>query len=93
MADVSFTERTIRIVDSKSEEGRRLIAIPASLVDELERHYQHTDYRGMDERVLCASNGGRWWVDQYGKAFRKALKSAGIDKTPRRLHDARATVR
>jgi integrase len=38
--DVSLTEATLRVVESKSEEGERLIAIPPTLVDVLERRYQ-----------------------------------------------------
>jgi integrase len=87
--DVNMLEATLRVVDSKSEEGRRLIAIPQALVDELERHYQLTVFKGMNERVFCSATGGRWWVDEYGTAFRNALKAAGIDKRPRRLHDGR----
>lgn len=87
--EVSFTERTLRVADSKSESGRRLVAIPPLLLDELERHYQRTKFKGDDERVFASRTGGKWWVERYGPAFKKALKTAGVAKQPRRLHDAR----
>jgi len=90
--DVSLTERTLRVVKSKSESGRRLVAIPPTLALELEQHYQRTTFKGDDERVFTSRTGGMYWVERYGGprgAFRKALKAAGVDKQPRRLHDAR----
>ena len=36
---VNLVEQTLRGVESKSEEGERLIALPRSLAAELERHY------------------------------------------------------
>jgi integrase/recombinase XerD len=86
--DVNMPDATLRVVDSKSEEGRRLIAIPQALVDELERHYQRTVFKGDDERVFTTRACGKWWVDQQGRAFREALAAASIDKRPPR-HDAR----
>jgi integrase/recombinase XerC len=87
--DVSLTERTLRVVDSKSEEGRRLVAIPSALALELEQHYRRTMFKADDERVFTSRTGGKWWVERYGTAFKKALAAAGVDKQPRRLHDAR----
>lgn len=87
--DVSLTERRLRVVDSKSEEGRRSVAVPPLLLEELERHYQRTTFKGYDERVFTSSTGGKYWVERYGPAFKKALVAAGVEKQPRRLHDAR----
>ncbi len=87
--DVSLTERTLRVADSKSESGRRLVAIPPQLTAELEQHYRRTVFKGDDERVFTARTGGPYWVERYSPAFKKALKAAGVAKEPRRLHDAR----
>jgi integrase/recombinase XerC len=87
--DVSLTERTLRIVDSKSESGRRLVAIPPTLAVELEQHYGRTTFKGDDERVFTSRSGGKYWVERYGPAFKKALEAAEVDKRPRRLHDGR----
>ncbi|MFL5944590.1 MAG: hypothetical protein ACJ74D_07640 [Gaiellaceae bacterium] len=51
---------------------RRTLAIPPLLLDELERHYQRTTFKGDDERVFTSRTGGKWWVDRYGPAFKKA---------------------
>jgi integrase len=83
-----LTERRLRVVDSKSEEGRRSVAIPL-LLEELERHYQRTTFKGDDERVFTSRTGGKYWVERYGTAFKEALVAAGVEKQPRRLHDAR----
>jgi integrase len=86
--DVSLTERTIRVADSKTEKGRRLVAIPAVLAEELERHYQRTAFKGDGERVFCNAVGGKLDAGDYREAFHEALATAGVDKRPRPFHDA-----
>jgi integrase len=39
--------------------------------------------------VFTSRTGGKYWVERYGPAFKKALKAAGVTKQPRRLHDGR----
>ena len=46
-------------------------------------------FKGDDERVFTSRTGGKWWVERYAPAFKQALAAAGVDKQPRRLHDAR----
>src|SRR5262245_19256172 len=58
-------------------------------IDTSGRPVTNSGLQELENRVFCASNGGKWWVDQYGRAFRQALKAAGVSKRPRRLHDAR----
>jgi integrase len=87
--DVSLTERTLRIVESKSEDGRRLVGFGEALADELEQHYRRTTFKGDDERVFASGTGSKYWVDDYRPAFKKALAKAGIDRRVRPLHDAR----
>jgi integrase/recombinase XerD len=87
--DVSLTERTLRIVESKSEDGRRLVGFGEALADELEQHYRRTTFKGDDERVFVSGTGSKYWVDQYRTPFKKALAKAGIDRRVRPLHDAR----
>jgi integrase len=86
---VNLLEQTLRVVDAKSEEGWRLIAIPPTLVTALEERYQQTPFKGDEERVFTSRTGSNWWIDRYGPAFRKALAAAGVTKQPRRLHDGR----
>jgi hypothetical protein len=53
---VSLGEKRFRVVKSKA--GRRTIAIPPILLDELERHYQRTPFKADDDRVFCHARRG-----------------------------------
>jgi integrase len=86
--DVSLTERTLRIVESKSEDGRRLVGFGEALADELEQHYRRTTFKGDDERVFVSGNGSKYWTDGYRPAFKKALAKAGIDRRDDARHGA-----
>src|ERR687892_2137380 len=50
---VDLLEGTLRVEESKSEEGERLIALPVSLVDELAAHYAGSAYRSDDDYVFA----------------------------------------
>jgi integrase len=90
--DLSMLDRELRVTDSKSEDGRRLIAIPEALAEEFGRHYQLTGFKGDDERVFTTGTGGKAWTTAFSDAHRRALKSAGVAKTPRPTHDGRHEV-
>jgi len=86
---VNLVEGTLRVVESKSEEGERTIALPAVLVDELMAHYQASAYRSDSDYVFAHPTKGAaldagWFRDR----FLEALAVVGI--TDRiRLHDLR----
>jgi hypothetical protein len=74
---VSLGEKRFRVVKSKA--GRRTIAIPPILLDELERHYQRTPFKADDDRVFChARRGGVYSAEMWRPLFDTALKAAGI---------------
>jgi len=52
--DVDLVESVLRVVDSKTESGRRTIALPASLAEELWQHRRRSAFQGDDELVCCA---------------------------------------
>jgi integrase len=88
--DVSLIENTVRVSESKSEEGERLIALSPMLADELAAQYQRTAFKGDDELVFCHPKRGKpldpTW---YAGEFRAALVAAGITDYVRPFHDAR----
>ena len=86
---VNLVEGTLRVEESKSEEGERLIALPRTLVDELAAQYVSSPYRSDDDFVFAhPERGTRLDADWFRLAFRSALDAAGI--TGRiRLHDLR----
>lgn len=88
--DVSFTDRTLRVVESKSEEGERLIALAPALVGALEAHYGASAFRADSNFVFAHPERGTA-LDSYWYAieFRAALAAAGIDDYVRPFHDAR----
>jgi integrase len=88
---VSLSEATLRVVESKSEEGERLVALPATIVRELERHFADTNYRADSDYVFAHPtrgtrlDGSKW----YPAAFKAALEKAGITDRVRPFHDQR----
>jgi integrase len=88
--DVSLIESTVRVRESKSEDGERLIALSPTLVDALAEHYQRTAFKGDDELVFChPKRGTRLDPTWYADEFRAALTAAGITDYVRPFHDAR----
>jgi integrase len=88
--DVSLIENTIRVRESKSEEGERLIALSPTLADALAAHYQRTAFKGDDELAFChPKRGSSLDPTWYASEFRAALKAEGITDYVRPFHDAR----
>jgi integrase len=51
--DVSLVENVLRVVESKSEEGERAIALSPILADALADRYRRTAYKGDGDLVFC----------------------------------------
>lgn len=87
--NVNLVEGTLRVVESKSEEGERLIALPRPLVDELIDHYRGTVYRADTDYVFGhPQKGSAWDADWFRVRLDEALATVGI--TDRiRIHDLR----
>ena len=89
---MSLTEATLRVVESKSEEGERLLALAPALVDVLTRRYQATPYKGDADYVFAhPETGARPGADRYRDLLRKALAKADLPDRDRvrPFHDAR----
>lgn len=56
--DVDLLEGVLRVVDSKTEEGIRAIAIPPRLQAELVEHYKRTAFKRSGERIFCHPERG-----------------------------------
>jgi integrase len=90
---VNLVEGTLRVEESKSEEGERLIALPRSLVDELVAQYAATSYRADDDFVFChPDRGSKLDGDWYRGEFQDALAAAGVEGHVRTFHDMRHTA-
>jgi integrase len=91
--DVDLVENVLRVVDSKTEDGIRSIAIPPSLAEALWQHRRATAYQGDDELVFChPDRGSEYRAEPFAEQFRAALKSAGIVDHMRPFHDLRHTA-
>jgi integrase len=92
--DLNLLEGTLRVVESKSEEGERLIALPPTLTRELADHFSGSSYKADRDYVFAHPDRGtpletsKWYPDQ----FRKALAAAGITDYVRPHHDMRHTA-
>jgi integrase len=88
--DVDLVESVLRVRDSKSEEGERLVALSPTLAEELWQHRRRSVFEGDDERVSCHPKRGSM-IDHewYAGEFRAALKRAGITDYVRAFQGAR----
>jgi integrase len=90
---VSLVENTLRVVDSKSEHGRRSIAIPPGLAEALWQYRRGSAYQGENDFVFAhPRKGSRLDADWFGGQFRVAMKRAGIAGYIRPMHDLRHTM-
>jgi len=86
---VNLVEQTLRVVESKSEEGERLIALPRSLAAELERHHAASNYSADTDYVFGhPTKGSRLDGEWFRLEFAKAREAAGIEGCVR-IHDLR----
>jgi integrase len=93
VGDVDLVESVLRVRDSKSEDGRRSIAPPASLAEALWQHRRTTPYQGDERLVFCHPQRRTIYrAETFAAAFTKALAAAGVAKTPRPFHDLRHTA-
>jgi integrase len=91
-ADVDLIENVLRVRDSKSEDGRRTIALAGSLAEQLWRWRRLTDYAGDGERVFVSPAGGIYRAETFKDGLTAALAAAGVTKRPRPFHDLRHTA-
>jgi integrase len=90
---VDLLDGTVRVDESKSEEGERLIALPASLVKELAAHFAGSAYRSDDAFVFGhPERGSKLDHDWYRDRFVEALAAAGVEGRIRAFHDIRHTA-
>jgi len=90
---VNLVEQTLRVEESKSEEGERLIALPRSLVDALAEQFTSSPYRADEDFVFAHPERGtkpdaKW----YRGEFLSALAAAGVEGRIRAFHDMRHTA-
>lgn len=90
---VNLVEGTLRVDESKSEEGERLIALPRTLVDELAAQFTSSPYRSDDDYVFChPKRGSKLEAHWYHDRFQEALTAAGVEGHVRTFHDMRHTA-
>ena len=86
--DIDFIRNALRVVESKTDEGERWLALPQSLVNQLSewcQDKQPTDW------VFPSSLDNPFNADWYKNAFNRALAKAGITDHVRPFHDMRHT--
>ncbi len=87
---VNLLDATLRVEESKTEEGERLIALSPALADALAQHYAATKFKADDEYVFChPERGTKLEHEWYAGEFREALAAACITDYVRPFHDAR----
>ena len=71
---VNLVEGTLRVEESKSEEGERLIALPRSLVDALAEQFTVSPYRAEEDYVFAhPKRGSKLKAEWYRNEFLRAL--------------------
>jgi integrase len=71
----------------KTEAGRRVVSVPASLIDDLHRHVDHFAQPGDDGYVFTGTKGGPLAPHVLQKAWAEARAELGLDDV--HLHDLR----
>lgn len=91
--DVDLVDGVLRVVESKSEDGRRSVAVPPVLKDELVQHLALSSYQGADEYVFChPTRGSRYRATTFDTHFKAAREAAGLGEMKiRPFHDLRHT--
>jgi integrase len=88
--DIDLLEGVLRVRESKSDSGRRSIALPPTLAAALTDHYRRTAFKGDDELVFCHPERGTVYsANVFSEALRAALTAAGVEATLRSFHDLR----
>jgi integrase len=84
-ADVDLVDCVLRVRDSKSEDGRRTIALPPTLAEALWQHRRRSAFQGDGERVFCHPQQGTVYrAETFKQALTAALVAAGVPKAPGR---------
>ena len=73
--DVNLVEGTLRVIVSKSEEGERLVVLPASLVEALTEQFTSSPFRSDDDYVFChpergSKLGAKWYQTRSSRHSR-----------------------
>jgi integrase len=88
--DVDLIANVLRVRDSKSESGERLIALSATAAEALWEHQRVSAYQGADHYVFAhPERGSMLNADWFASQFRTALEVAGITDYMRPFHDLR----
>jgi integrase len=88
--DIDLLEGVLRVRESKSESGRRSVALPPTLREGLSGHYRRTPFKGDDERVFCHPERGTIYLAKhFSEALTAALTAAGVEAKLRSFHDLR----
>jgi integrase len=89
--DVDLIDGVLRVQKSKSKAGRRAIALPSGLQEQLWQQRRRSSFQGDAERVFCnPDTGGPYRWEVFREAFDAALAEAGITGRVR-IHDLRHT--
>ncbi|MGH3040718.1 MAG: tyrosine-type recombinase/integrase, partial [Gaiellaceae bacterium] len=91
--DVDLVELVLRVVDSKSEDGVRSIALSPALAEELWQLRRRSPFMGEDELVFChPDKGTAFSAEQWRPLLQEALNAAEIRGRIRPFHDLRHTA-
>lgn len=87
---VQYIDRRYVVSSPKSAAGRRSVALPRIVADELEEHLRGLPSQGTDALVFPAPEGGYVHLENFRKrVWLPAIEQAGL--APLRIHDLRHT--
>jgi integrase len=90
--DLDFLNSRLRIVESKTEEGERVLAVPWDLLKEFQAHADRSHYTHPDDYLFHhPTRGTKWNVRYYHDGVRAAAEAVGITEKFRPAHDLRVT--
>jgi integrase len=88
--EVDLIGNVLRVKASKTEAGRRSIALPTMLAGAFWQFRRQTPFQGDDEYVFAhPRTGGPFNADWWAQEYRDACGRAGVEPVERPLHDLR----
>ena len=90
--DLDFVNSRLRIGESKTDEGERVLAVPWDLLKEFQAHGERSHYTHPDDYIFHhPTRGTKWNVRYYHEGVKQAAKTVGISGKFRPAHDLRVT--
>jgi integrase len=89
--DLDVENTRLRIEESKTKTGERSMCVPGVLLEELSAYRGVVRYAGDNNHIFSSRTGNKFNVNNYYRAFHRAVDKLGLQGNIRPFHELRAT--